>query len=80
MPYSSLQVKVWGDLACYTRPEAKVERVTYEVMTPSAARGVLEAIFWKPEMQWEIQAIHVLRPIRHISLLRNEVTSKAVTK
>lgn len=78
MPYSPLQVKVWGDLACYTRPEAKVERVTYEVMTPSAARGILEAIFWKPEIQWEVRAIHVLRPIRHISFIRNEVTSKAV--
>ncbi len=78
MLLSSLQVKVWGDLACYTRPEAKVERVSYEVMTPSAARGILEAIFWKPEMQWEIRAIHVLRPIRHVSFLRNEVTRKAV--
>lgn len=78
MPYSPLQVKVWGDIACYTRPEAKVERVTYEVMTPSAARGVLEAIFWKPEMQWEVRAIHVLRPIRHISFLRNEVTRRAI--
>jgi len=58
-----LSVKVWGDWACFTRPEMKVERVSYEVMTPSAARGILEAIFWKPEFQWRIRAIHVLRPI-----------------
>lgn len=73
-----LQVKVWGDLACFTRPEMKVERVSYPVMTPSAARGVLEAIFWKPEIQWQVREIAVLRPIRHYSILRNEVNSRAV--
>lgn len=73
---SSLEVKVWGPLACFTRPEMKVERVTYPVMTPSAARGVLEAIFWKPEFDWIIKEIHVLAPIRHFSILRNEVTTK----
>jgi CRISPR-associated protein Cas5d len=73
-----LEVKVWGDFACFTRPEMKVERVSYEVMTPSAARGVLEAIFWKPEFVWQVREIWVLKPIRHFSILRNEVNSKAV--
>ena len=54
-----LEVKVWGDFACFTRPEMKVDRVTYPVITPSAARGVLEAIFWKPEFQWQIEEIRV---------------------
>jgi len=75
--HTPLTVKVWGERACFTRPEMKVERVSYEVMTPSAARGILEAIFWKPEFRWLIQEIHVLRPIEHISFLRNEVKSKA---
>lgn len=73
-----LRVKVWGDQACFTRPETKVERVSYDVMTPSAARGILEAIFWKPEIEYEVRAIKVLRPIRHFSTVRNEVSSKAV--
>jgi CRISPR-associated protein Cas5d len=68
-----LTLKVWGDLACFTRPELKVERVSYEVMTPSAARGILEAILWKPEVRWRIERIKILRPIRHFSILRNEV-------
>jgi len=72
-----LTVKVWGELACFTRPEMKVERVTYPVMTPSAARGVLEAIFWKPEIAWVVEEIHVLREIRYFSILRNEVNSRA---
>lgn len=72
-----LAVKVWGDFACFTRPEMKVERVTYPVMTPTAARGVLEAIFWKPELRWRVAAIEVLKPIHYISLLRNEVNSRA---
>jgi CRISPR-associated protein Cas5d len=71
-----LEVKVWGDLACFTRPEMKVERVTYPVMTPSAARGVLEAIFWKPQFNWRVQEIQVLRPIRYFSILRNEIASR----
>ncbi|MCW2278645.1 CRISPR-associated protein Cas5 subtype I-C [Heliophilum fasciatum] len=68
-----LTVKVWGDFACFTRPEMKVERVSYPVITPSAARGVLESIFWKPEIWWRIQEIQVLRPVKHFSILRNEV-------
>lgn len=71
-----LQVKVWGDFACFTRPEMKAERVTYSVMTPSAARGVLEAIFWKPEFAWGVREIWVLNPIRHFSVLRNEINSR----
>ena len=73
MDYPPVQVKVWGKYACFTRPEMKVERVSYPVMTPSAARGVLEAIFWKPEFTWRVREIHVLAPIRHFSLVRNEV-------
>jgi len=71
-----LEVKVWGEFACFTRPEMKVERVSYPVMTPSAARGVLEAIFWKPEFDWRIREIRVLKPIRHFSILRNEINSR----
>ena len=72
-----LAVRVWGDFACFTRPENKVERVSYPVPTPSAARGVLESIFWKPEFTWRIEDIWVLKPIRHFSILRNEVNSRA---
>lgn len=73
-----VQVKVWGDRACFTRPEMKAERVSYQVMTPSAARGVLEAIFWKPEFQWRVKSIAVLKPIRHFSTVRNEVNRRLV--
>lgn len=75
--YPPLAVKVWGEYALFTRPEMKVERLTYPAMTPSAARGVLEAIFWKPEMEWRIEEIWVLNPIRYFSILRNEVNSRA---
>lgn len=70
-----LSVKVWGSFACFTRPEFGVERVSYEVMTPSAARGILESIFWKPEFAWRIHEIHMLKPIRHYSILRNEINT-----
>jgi CRISPR-associated protein Cas5d len=73
---SPLSVKLWGKYACFTRPEMKVERVTYPVMTPSAARGALEAIFWKPEVFWRVEEIHVLNPIRYMSILRNEITNR----
>lgn len=75
-PFPSLTVHVWGDFACFTRPEMKVERVSYPVMTPSAARGVLESIFWKPEIRWLVEEIRVLKPIRYFSILRNEVNSR----
>lgn len=71
MPPFCLEVS--GPLACFTRPEMKVERVSYDVMTPSAARAVFEAILWKPEIRWRIQRIEVLRPLRWINLRRNEV-------
>ena len=71
------EIRVWGDYACFTRPEMKVERVTYPVMTPSAARGVLEAVFWKPEVTWRVDEIWVLKDIRYASLLRNEVNTRA---
>lgn len=69
-------VRVWGEYACFTRPEMKVERVSYDVMTPSAARGVLEAIYWKPSIRWRIERVHVLASIRFMSVRRNEVASK----
>lgn len=71
-----VRVKVWGDRACFTRPEMKAERVSYPVMTPSAARGVLEAIFWKPEFEWRVRSIAVLKPIRRFSAVRNEVNRR----
>jgi CRISPR-associated protein Cas5d len=76
MPYG-IRLKVSGDYACFTRPEMKVERVSYDVMTPSAARGLLEAIHWKPAIVWVVDAIHVLKPIRFQSIRRNEVGHKA---
>jgi CRISPR-associated protein Cas5d len=74
-----VRLKVSGDHALFTRPEMKVERVSYDVMTPSAARGILEAIHWKPAILWVIDAIHVLKPIRFQSLRRNEVGDKVPT-
>ncbi|HMP72515.1 MAG TPA: type I-C CRISPR-associated protein Cas5c [Kiritimatiellia bacterium] len=71
-----IRIRVFGDFACFTRPEMKVERVSYDVMTPSAARGILEAIYWKPSILWVIDRIHVLKPIRFTNLRRNEVSEK----
>lgn len=71
-----IKLKVWGDYACFTRPELKVERVSYDLLTPSAARGILDAIYWKPAIRWIISAIHVLEPIRFQSIRRNEVGDK----
>ncbi len=73
-----ISLHVWGDYACFTRPELKAERMSYEVMTPSAARGILSAIYWKPQFRWVIDRIHVLRPIRMTQVRRNEVGNKAV--
>jgi len=70
--FPPLAVKVWGPWACFTRPEMKVERVSYPVPTASAARGILEAIFWKPQFTWDVREIWVLRPIRYASVVRNE--------
>lgn len=66
-------LEVWGDYACFTRPEMKVERVSYDVMTPSAARAIFEAILWKPAIRWHVVKIEVLNPIKWISVRRNEV-------
>ena len=71
--YQPVEAKFWGDFACFTRPEMKVERVSYPMMTPSAARGALEAIYWKPQMAWRITEIAVLNPINYISITRNEI-------
>lgn len=71
-----IAVRICGPLALFTRPEMKVERVSYEFITPSAARGVLEAVLWKPAMRWIVQRITVLNPIRFIAVKRNEVGSK----
>jgi CRISPR-associated protein Cas5d len=71
-----IKLKVWGDYACFTRPEMKVERVSYDVMTPSAARGILEAIYWKPAIIWVVDRIHVLNPIRFDNIRRNELAGK----
>ena len=72
----SVKVEVWGSYACFTRPEMKAERVSYDVMTPSAARGLLEAIYWHPGLKWRIDKIHVLNPIRFTGVRRNEFKSK----
>jgi len=69
-------VRVSGPLALFTRPEMKVERVSYDIITPSAARGILEAILWKPQMHWIIKRIKVLNPIRFVSVKRNEIANK----
>lgn len=69
-----ISLEVWGDYACFTRPEMKTERVSYDVMTPSAARGLLEAIYWHPGLRYTIDRIHVCAPIRTMNLRRNEVT------
>src|SRR5579884_3149480 len=71
-----IKLHCWGELACFTRPEMKVERVSYDVITPSAARGILEAIYWKPEIRWVITRLHILNPVRFTSLRRNEVGVK----
>ncbi len=71
-----VRLRVWGERACFTRPEMKVERVSYDVMTPSAARGILEAVHWKPAIRWVVDRIHVLKPIRFQSFRRNEVGAK----
>ena len=72
----SIKLEVWGDYACFSRPELKTERYSYDVMTPGAAVGILEAIFWHPGLHYEIDRIHVINPIRFTSVRRNEVKSK----
>src|SRR3989304_7529731 len=76
MNTATFLIKVGGDYACFTNPGLKVERCTYPVMTPAAARGVLEAIYWKPQFRWEIREIKVLKPIKQISIMRNEIEDR----
>jgi CRISPR-associated protein Cas5d len=71
-----IKLHCWGDFALFTRPEMKVERVSYDVVTPSSARGIIEAIYWKPEMRWVIDRFRVLKPVRFTSQRRNEVGAK----
>lgn len=73
-----VRIRVWGDYALFSRPELKVERCSYDVMTPSAARGILEAIYWHPGMRWQVDRIRVVNPIQFTSIRRNEVKSKAL--
>lgn len=73
-------VKVGGEYACFTDPNLKVERVSYPAMTPAAARGILEAIFWKPAFRWEIRSITVLKPIKTLSVMRNEIKARQSEK
>lgn len=68
-------LEIWGEYCCFTRPEMKVERVSYEVITPSAARAIFEAIFWKPAIKWRITRIEILNPIKWFSIRRNEIGS-----
>jgi len=79
MSNPTIAIRVFGEYALFTRPEMKVERVSYDVITPSAARGVLEAIYWKPQIRWVIDRLHVLRPIRTMNIRRNEVANKIAT-
>jgi CRISPR-associated protein Cas5d len=76
---NAIRLKVEGGFACFTRPELKAERFSYDVITPSAARGMIEAIHWKPAIRWQVDKIHVLRPIRFESIRRNEVKAKTPT-
>lgn len=71
-----IRLKVWGDYACFSRPEMKVERVSYDVITPSAARGILEAIYWKPAIRWVVDKIVVINPIKFENIRRNELLGK----
>jgi CRISPR-associated protein Cas5d len=71
-----IKLKVWGDMACFTRPEMKAERVSYDAMTPSAARAILSAIYWKPQIKWVIDRIHVLNEIKFANIRRNELSCK----
>lgn len=75
-----IKLRVWGNYACFTRPEMKVERVSYDVMTPSAARGILEAIYWQHAIRWVVDRIHVLKPVQFTNIRRNEVSDKISTR
>lgn len=76
----TIHLRTWGDLACFTRPEMKVERVSYQAMTPSAARGILEAILYRPQFRWQVRRIAVKKPVRFLAFRRNEVKSRLSTR
>lgn len=75
----SIKVEVWGDYACFARPEMKAERYSYDLLTPSAARGILEAVFWHPGLRWVIDEIYVLSPIEFTNIRRNELKSRVLS-
>lgn len=75
----SIKVEVWGDYACFARPELKSERYSYDLLTPSAARGILEAVFWHPGLRWVIDEIYVLSPIEFTNIRRNELKSRVLS-
>lgn len=78
---NEIKIEIWGDFACFSRPESKVERLTYPVITPSAARGILSAVYSKPvEFYWQIRQIEVLKPIRYATFKRNEVINSKISK
>ena len=72
-----VKLRVWGDYACFSRPELKVERVSYDMMTPTAAKGILDCIYWKPSIKWRVDRIHVINPIKFTNIRRNEVSEIA---
>jgi len=72
-----VKFRVWGDYACFSRPEFKIERVSYDIITPSAAKGILDCIYWKPAIKWHIDKIHVINPIKFTNIRRNEVSETA---
>jgi len=74
------RIRVSGALACFSRPEFSTERVSYEIITPSAARGVFEAILWKPAIRWEVRRVSVLKPVKWMEFRRNEVNSRVPTR
>lgn len=80
LDYPPVTIKIWGALACFTRPEAKVERVSYEIMTPSSARNTLQSVYWHPQMQWQVREIWVLSPISWTSFTSNELEGRATMR
>ncbi len=80
MPTHEFALRIHGEMACFTRPEFSTERVSYDLMTPSAARGILEAVLWKPAIRWEIGSIALLKPVRRLQFRRNEVNGRVSTQ
>lgn len=76
MDADEIRIEVWGPFACFTRPDLKVERVTYDMMTPSAARNIVQCIYWHPGVRIEVTEIELMNPIKHLQIMRNEVKSK----